>query len=278
MPVLNQLMSSYIKILKAGGIISAEKDVRVLVSYGLKLNGVDVISRNHNIVSENNRIILDNLIERRRNFEPVAKIICKKDFWTNSFLVNSNVLDPRPESEMLVEKVLRNSDNAKRILDLGTGSGCIAISIALNLDGIEVIGSDISESALRVARYNKRRHNARVNFVKSNWFDNLNGEFDIIVSNPPYLSTKEFDELNLDVKNFDPKIALMAGEKGLDCYTLIASSLSNYLKTGGRAFFEIGMGQLEDVSNIFNNNGFIRHNVWSDLNGHNRVLCVKKDA
>ena len=177
-----------------------------------------------------------------------------------------------------MEDVLENTENVKTILDLGTGSGCIAISLALELSEVVVVGSDISDKAIDVARFNSKKNNAKVTFVKSDWFKNITTRYDIIVSNPPYVSEGELASLPDEVKNYDPKVALNGGKDGLNGYRKIAESLNSHLNIGGLGIFEIGFGQVTDVRNIFSKFGFSVHRIKCDLNGIERVICVKKDA
>ena len=272
------IRKNYVQKLKDKSIDSAERDVVSLIAFGLGLSSADVLLHQNKLVSDTELSKLDDLINRRAAFEPVSKIIQKRFFWDSTFYVNRQVLDPRPETELLVETVLENFGKSKNILELGTGSGCIAISLALALHQVRIIGCDVSKSALCIARQNAKLNNAKVNFIYSDWFENIVGKFDIIVSNPPYIKQDEFLNLPNDVKCFDPKIALVGGADGLDCYRKIAFSISLYLNDGGKGFFEIGLGQRNQVISLFEEHGLSVFDVQNDLNGVERVVCVKKDA
>jgi len=195
--------------------------------------------------------IYKNLKTRRLAGEPLSKILGLKEFWGLEFQVNEYVLDPRPDTETLIEAVLdyvggRKSETLK-ILDLGTGTGCVPISLLSELPNATAMAIDISDEALDVARQNVQKHNDqhdisdRIEFRKGSWFEGLEGQnFDIITSNPPYIPDSDIENLSKEVKNHDPVLALSGGDSGLEAYNKIFSSLNNHLKSDGRAFFEIG--------------------------------------
>ena len=146
------------------------------------------------------------------------------------------------------------------------------------LPEVTVSASDISKKALEVGRWNAKKNGAKVEFILSNWFANIPEKFDIIVSNPPYVSTTDFDKLPVDVKAYDPQLSLIGGKDGLECYREIAKKISSNMSHEGLAFFEIGFGQKDAVIQLFSQSGLPLVNVWKDLNGLERVICVKKDA
>ena len=264
--------------LRIRGLYNPEKDARSLICAALNLDPVDYILCTNKNLCDSEMSKIDSFIDRRLKFEPVSKIIGKRYFWDLEIFVDSNVLDPRPESEILIEKVLENTSNKRSILDLGTGSGCLAIVLSSKLGQSEIDGIDISKEALKVARKNANKNNVQVNFFQSNWFSNIDKKYDIIVSNPPYISKSEFVKLPRGVKFFDPGIALYGGEDGLVSYRIIARSIVSYLNDEGLAFFEIGQGQTNAVLKIFENQGLSLVSVWKDLDQNNRIICVKKDA
>ncbi|MDG2474437.1 MAG: peptide chain release factor N(5)-glutamine methyltransferase [Paracoccaceae bacterium] len=278
MNLLGHVLRSFTQELKDKTNMCAQRDAMLLLCFGLDLSMNEVYLDQNRTISKTELIKLKKLLERRVNFEPIAKIIGKKQFWDSSFYVDKTVLDPRPETELLIESVLSNLGSNKTILDLGTGSGCIAISLALALSDVKITGSDISEEALIVARKNSKTHQVKTCFIKSNWFRNISKKYDIIVSNPPYISDDEFFQLPRDVKNYEPRIALLGGPDGLTCYRDIAHSISSHLTDQGVGYFEIGQGQRCDVLEIFSWYGLSAVDVKKDLNGIDRVVCVKKDA
>ena len=224
---------------------------------------------------------------------PIQYIIGKTSFLGLDIRVNEDVLIPRPETEILAESALeiirtRGRDNAIRVLDLCTGSGCIAVALACQLwptDSVgltksdydcKIIASDVSEKALVVARDNARRSGVidKIMFVKSDMFENLDGKFDMIISNPPYIARHEFKELQREVLK-EPRMALDGGEDGLDFYRRIAGCASKRLNGGGFILLEIGFGQADAVCGILENNGLKAEKIEKDFNGIARVIIAK---
>ena len=278
MIALRKVLHKQILLLKSYGIETAELDAMLILSFGLGFPDNQYSLNQDRLISSCELKKISKLIQRRTKYEPVAKIIGNKPFWNSSFYVDEDVLDPRPETEVLVQSVLSKVNNARNILDLGTGSGCIAISLALLLKQVSVVGCDISEKALAVARKNAVANDVEVDFILSDWFESLSDKFDIIVSNPPYISTVDFSKLPFDVKTYDPKLALLGGVDGLECYREIFKLLPDHMTNEGLAFFEIGFGQRKGILKILCKSGLSLVNIWKDLNGIDRVICVKKDA
>jgi len=212
------------------------------------------------------------LIEQRVSGAPISKIIGKRLFFNSEFFVNKNVLDPRPETEVVVSVALEK--NFSTVLDLGTGTGCIVISLLKErLDAVGV-SVDISEECLNVAKINAETNGVldRVKFIHSDWFSNVTSRFDLIVSNPPYIGLSELKDLSREVKNFDPKVALFGGRDGLNCYEAIFNDVSRFLNPGGRLITEVGYAQSSIVKKFFLNSGFIDIKVTKDLDLNNRVV------
>ena len=213
---------------------------------------------------------LQAFIKRRLAGEPLAKIIGKKGFWKDEFIVSKDVLDPRPDSETLIEAVLSkfpDKTEPLRILDLGTGSGCLLLSLLGEYKNATGIGLDISEKALEIARQNA--HTCRTTFVQRDMRKDLSdlGRFDIMVSNPPYIPTAEIQTLERDVKDYDPILALDGGADGLDFYrTLAKQHLAPTL------FIEIGKDQEQQIIPLFEQEGWKFAQSWKDLGGITRVL------
>ena len=217
--------------------------------------------------------------ERRANGESVDNIFGFTEFYGLTFDVNKKVLTPRMETEILVEQVLKAEKNFKNptILDLGTGSGAIAISIAKNCDAT-VTAIDVSKMALTTAEANAKKNDVKIEFLHSNLFDGLKRKrkFDIIVSNPPYIPTKEIEKLDKNVRECDPVLALDGGEDGLDFYREIISKAPDRLNNGGLLFFEVGKGQAQDVKKLLKENGFEEIKIIKDYNKIERVICGKR--
>lgn len=227
--------------------------------------------------------ILDNKLEmyiynlnKIINGVPIQYITKKQEFMGLDFFVDENVLIPQPDTEILVEEVLKISKlfNKKiNILDLCTGSGAIAVSLAKYIKDVNIIATDISKNAIKIAEKNAIKNNVedKIKFVVSDMFKNIENEFDIIVSNPPYIETKEIEKLSKEVKN-EPIIALDGGNDGIKYYKIIADNYNKYLNVGGYLLLEIGYNQGESVSKLFKNS-----EIKKDLSGNDRVILVKKE-
>ena len=253
-----------------------DRDLEILVRYSFdNIQGMDVEDISKELYNLN---ILKFAVRRRILKEPISHIINLRKFWNSSFFINNNVLDPRPESELIVEKVLEFSGTNSSIIDLGTGSGCLAISIALERPNFKIFASDISPDALKIAEINSRYHKTPITFIKSDWFSEINNTFDIIIANPPYISENEYKSLPISIQRFEPKIALTAGINGLDCFKKIIMEFHKYLKPNGIIFMEIGYSQKRIIEELFIKYGYENINFFNDLSGKARVVCVKKDA
>ena len=207
--------------------------------------------------------------ERRR---PVSQIIGYRCFYDSEFTVNSDVLDPRPDSEVLVDAGRRQRPG--RILDLGTGTGCLLLSILKDLPCATGIGIDLSESALEVARSNCRQLGLcnRARFIRSDWFSSVRGRFDLIVANPPYLSESEYDHSPPELTDWEPQLALTSGGDGLEAYRTIAAGAGTHLAPLGRLVLEIGFGKLRPVRQIAEQSALRIEEVIHDLADRPRAL------
>lgn len=224
-------------------------EVDFLICEVLKINRSQLLLQTK--VTKKQKEDIEKAVKRRIKGEPITKIFGRTEFFGYEFIVTKDVLSPRQETEILVENVLKYAKRKMNILDLCTGSGIIAISLAKNVDA-NITATDISEKALLVAKQNAQKNNVKIELKLSNLFEDLkNGKkFDIIVSNPPYIPSKDINSLDVEVKNYDPKLALDGGDDGLDFYKKIASVSPKFLAKGGRLFLEIGYNQKEDVISL----------------------------
>ena len=247
-------------------------DAQLLLCYVLGCERMDIVTRPEKTVSEEQKRKYISLIEKRASGVPLEYIIGQKEFMSLPFLVNRNVLIPRPDTETLVERVIKNIKSG-RILEIGTGSGCIAVSLAKYIPDAIIDAIDISEEALVVARKNAEINGISVNFIRQDIMENFCNsdgiKYDAVVSNPPYIESDEIIKLMPEVQN-EPKIALDGGTDGLDFYKRIISL--PLLRAGGYMAFEVGHKQAEAVIGIMNENGFEKTSAWKDLPGILRVV------
>lgn len=214
------------------------------------------------------------LLRRRLGREPVSRILGEREFYGRAFDLGPAALDPRPETETLIDAALRQQWHRPLILDLGTGSGALIITLLAELAGSEGLATDIAPNALEVAARNADRHcvKHRIAFQEADWLDGIDGSFDLIISNPPYIPTAEISGLSLEVSRFDPILALDGGADGLEPYRKLAAGALARLKPAGRVMVEIGAGQADYVGTIFAHHGFAADLRWNDLDSHVRCL------
>ena len=227
-------------------------------------------------VSKNQEKAFFKALKKRVKGEPLAYIFKSANFYGYDFYVNKNVLIPRPETEELVNLALKSIAKDTRVLDIGTGSGVIAITIAKESEA-KVTAVDISSKALKVAGKNALSNQANVEFIKSNLFSKLkNRKFDVIISNPPYITEEAYIGLNKTVKDFEPKIALVGGVDGLKFYKKIIENAHKYLSDNGKLFFEIGFDQAEAVKNLLIKNGYRNIKIKKDIFKNDRIVYAEK--
>ena len=228
---------------------------------------------------------IDNFLLRRQKGEPVAKILGHCGFWDLDFLVSKDTLDPRPDSETMIEAVLDAVPNRQEnlnILDVGTGCGCLLLTLLSLYPNAYGVGIDKSVNALKIANQNAIRLQMKNvsfqkrDFMRPNWIHSL-GMYDVIVSNPPYIPSWEIQKLNQSVKGFDPLLALDGGMDGLDAYRALAGSVSSLLSSNGRVFFEIGQGQENAVQEIMKQFGFKLLKQYKDLGKITRILMFQRN-
>ncbi|MEP3889078.1 MAG: peptide chain release factor N(5)-glutamine methyltransferase [Hellea sp.] len=261
---------------RKAGLETADLDARLLIMAATGLSHTDIIMRADEILQTETQYLIAQYAKRRLAGEPIDHILGYREFYGREFEVNKDVLSPRPETEMLVDaalEILKDKPDA-RILDLGTGSGAIIISILAEAQQVQGIAVDMSAAALSVARENAKTHkvNERLSLLEGSWFGPAEGRFDIILSNPPYITDTAMGELSIEVSEFDPDLALRAGEDGLIAYHAIISEASNYLIPGGTLLFEIGYDQGRSVSQLLENHHFTSISIVKDLSGHDRMI------
>ncbi|KKC36537.1 hypothetical protein WH87_14220 [Devosia epidermidihirudinis] len=300
------------------GFDSAARDAKLLTGHALGLSTLDMALRETDPVTDVQVTAVAAVLQRRMSGESVARIIGEREFYGLAFGLNAATLEPRPETEMLVDLAIERLPQGGRLLDLGTGTGCIPISILANRADAHGVAVDLSVEALAAARENARRHGVldRLSFLAGSWFDALapsplrgegwgegfsagvhaeglnpspapsgrplpSGErwgvangFDLIVSNPPYITSAVVETLEPEVKDFDPRLALDGGPDGLAPYRIIAAEAAHWLKPGGRVMVEIGYDQGEVVRALFAAAGFGDVTVRQDLNGLDRVVSA----
>ncbi len=220
------------------------------------------------------------LLERRLGHEPVSYITGEKEFYSRPFTVSPDVLIPRPETELLVEETLRIVEKIKNpvILDVGTGSGCIAVTLACELGESVIYATDVSVDALRIAQLNAARHDCtnRINLINGDLSEHFsNCVFDVVVSNPPYISESELTLLEPEVRDFEPHMALLAGEDGLQAIREIVTSGIRVLKDGGYCLLEVGADQAERVKALFEESGYRETSSFKDIANIERVVRAK---
>ncbi len=264
------------KFLKDNGIEEADVDAWHLLSHVLEIDrAYFFIHRDEKMPEDKIETYQELLNERVKNI-PVQYITGKQEFMGLEFQVNENVLIPRQDTEILVEEVLKVC-HGKTVLDLCTGSGCIIISLAKLGKVKEATASDISYKALEVARLNAINHNVSINFIESDLFEKIDGEYDIIVSNPPYISSKDMEDLMAEVKDYEPRLALDGSDDGLLYYRRIVKVARRHLKDNGLIFFEIGYNQGEEVQDLLRREGFVDISLYKDLAGLDRLVSGRKE-
>ena len=274
---LKGLLTDGTKMLTQAGIDEAELDARYILEYITGLNSAQYFIHSEDIIEKNKAEEFFRLIERRSKRIPLSYVIGTRDFFGLTFKVDENVLIPEQETELLVEEVIKHSEG-KSVLDMCTGSGCIAISIALFGKPSKVAASDISEKALKVARENAKSLKAgEISFIQGDMFENVTDKFDIIVSNPPYIETGEIDELMPEVRDYIPRLALDGDIDGLKFYRIISKEAVKKLNKNGRIFYEIGYNQSRAVASILLENGFTDVNIMKDYSGLDRIVMAKLD-
>ena len=273
----HEILNQGSKILKLNKIKSHSLDSEILLSSLLNVDRSQLIINHNKIVKNNEKKNFFFLINRRKKNEPISYITGYKEFWNNNFKVDKNVLIPRPDTETIVEQVLSylRPQSTKKILDIGTGSGCIIISILKERKKCKGVGIDISKNAIKLAKYNAKIQHIknRINFFHSDIDNFLTDKYDLIISNPPYIKQHEINGLEKDIKNYEPRVALNGGIDGYSKIRLTIKRSSALIKKNGKLFLEIGSNQVMETLKILRLNGFFVNKVVKDLANKNR--CIK---
>lgn len=266
--------------LEMAKISEAALDARLILEHVCGTDRNDLYAHSETELSQTQIDEYEDKIRKRAEHIPLQHITGMQNFMGLSIKVTDKVLVPRQDTEILAEEALIAVNDGDRILDVCTGSGCVLLSVVKYKNDVVGIGTDISEDALEVARDNyaslKEQINGKVSFVQGDLFENVDGRFDTILSNPPYIPTADIEELSLEVKEHDPIIALDGGEDGLDFYRRITSEAPKYLNPEGKLLVEIGFNQGSAVTELFEENGFTEIKIIKDLSGLDRVVRGKR--
>ena len=268
--------------LEAAGVPGPVIDARVLVEAACGVTRADIVGDPHRELSEAQVERLDAYLERRIRREPVSHILGRKGFWNIMLGVTADVLTPRPETEVIVDHALRLFPEGRpfRILDLGVGSGAILLAILAERPAARGLGIDVSEEALAVARDNAARLGLadRIALLRGDWSGGLAGsEFDLVVSNPPYIASPVIETLDPEVRDYEPRIALDGGPDGLEAYRRLAPEILRMLRPGGRFLVEIGYDQKAAAESLFRAAGAMEVETLQDLSTHDRVVTGMKN-
>jgi release factor glutamine methyltransferase len=275
---LEQHLNDARMALIAADIDGSARDARLLLQAACDLSHEQIIAEPEKIVSEEQCAIFEKFLVRRIAHEPISRILGVREFYGREFVVTPATLDPRPDTETLIALITESFMSPQgeiRFLDIGTGSGAIIITLLAELPTAHGVAVDISQNALHVAKKNALRNgvSGRMQFHQGSWFDGVTGQFELIVSNPPYIPHAEIATLETDVKNYDPHLALDGGGDGLFAYRALASGASDFLARDGLIVVEIGAGQANDVTEIFTSHNFKLHLQRADLGGNMRALA-----
>ncbi len=276
---LKPLYDDMIARLKGAGVEMPDLDARFIIEERTPYDWSDIIARPDSLITQiqHDEIVSD--INARIAGKPLSRIYGCREFWGLEFLISEDTLDPRPDSELIIDVALKHfpdRDRPLEILDLGTGSGCILISLLSEFKNARGVGVDLSSGAVKCAKENAQKNHVgtQAHFLCGSWLNGINKKFDLIVSNPPYISNQVIPTLSKEVRNHDPILALDGGDDGLDPYKEVFPQLKNVLNADGIALFEIGYDQEKDVMRLAEDAGFAQRTVHFDLAGNPRVVDI----
>lgn len=273
-----QAMAAAAARLRAAGVPDPARDARLLLAHAASVDAARVTLIAPEEIAPEIAERFDNLISLRAVRVPVSHLIGSRAFYGRDFKVSRDVLDPRPETETLIELCL--SEPFNKVLDLGTGSGCILVTLLAERADTQGVGVDLSEAACLQASANAVLHKVadRAEILQSNWFEAVQGRFDLIVANPPYLAASEMADVAPELRDHEPAMALTDGKDGLSAYRTIAQEAQGYLTANGRVMVEIGWQQGDAVQNVFAVAGWADVTLAHDLDGRSRVVCAATPA
>ena len=277
---IQSALTEGLNILRNKSILSAKLDSEILMAKALGKKREYIILNNDKIIEEQNLKYFKKLVHERATRKPIAYLLNKKFFWNSEFYVNKNTLIPRPDTETIIEQILKSTKNKKylNILDIGVGSGCILLSVLNERKNFYGTGIDISKNSLDICKINAKKLllDRRVKFFKSDVDKFAIGKYDLIVSNPPYIKTSDLKYLESDVVKFEPKLALDGGLDGLSVIRKVIKKSSELLKKNGKFILEIGFDQKNKVIKLLNNKGFYINSTAKDLANNDRCIISTK--
>lgn len=270
------LLQEATRTLAAAGIADPAREARLALRWAAGLSGAGLAVALDQRPGDGEALRLAEAIDRRAAREPLSHITGAREFWGRTFSVGPQVLDPRPETETLVAEALHRGP-AVRVLDLGTGSGCLLVTLLAEWPGARGVGTDISAAALEVARANAERHEVaqRADFVLADWAEGIDGPFDLVISNPPYIAESELAGLAPEVRDHEPRIALTPGGDGLGAYRRIAAGVRRLMAPGALLIFEIGPTQPIAVGAILAGAGLLVTGIIPDLDQRARLVMAR---
>jgi release factor glutamine methyltransferase len=277
---IENALNEGVNILQKSKISNPQLDSEILLSSSIKRDKKHIILNPKEHISPEQSEKFKSLIERRKKGEPIAYLINKKDFWKDEFFVNKDVLIPRPDTELIIEQILKISSKQQQlqILDIGTGSGCILLSILKERPNFYGTGMDISKKSINVSKFNAKQLNLinKVKFIHSS-IDNFNiGKYDLIVSNPPYIELKNLKYLEKDVVNFEPELALSGGFDGFSKIRKVIDKANTLIKKNGKFILEIGFNQKNETKKILKEKGFYINKAIKDYGNNDRCIISTK--
>lgn len=274
-PTIRDILLKTDQFFKNKGFKNSRLEAELIMAHFLDLSRFDLYLKFENELSQDEVNALREAVLSRAKHKPLQYITQKVHFYNGIFYVNENVLIPRPETELMVEKILIDHPEARKILDIGTGSGAIAIALAMENKNINISAIDISWEALEIAKKNAKLNQVEIDFLQSDLFDKVTDKFDLIVSNPPYISERDYQDLEPELF-FEPKTALVSDNDGLDHIFRIISQATDYLNDNGVLLLEIGYDQANQIKDFACQFSYKSIEVFKDLNSLDRIVRLKK--